>query len=327
MNVRPMLPMKPRILIALVLSAFVVLDLRSAERPASRGGGAKGPRPEADTSNVSPARRPDQVVAFKKTPQTELKAHFYLPPGWSAQDRRPAIVFWSGGGFRNGAVGQFLSKAEYFASRGMVAICAEYRDTARHGIDLETCVEDARSAMRWVKAHAADYGIDSAKVVASGGSAGGTLSLLVAREKGPNARDDDLTVSPRPAALVLFNPAVGEKVLEVLGRGGPGRVAVNAQIVALDTPERNEPPAILFYGTEDRPFLDTATEFTRKALVQGTRCELWTAEKMPHGFFNRQPWHSATTRKADEFLASLGYVKGPPTIKENSAAELRRVKP
>jgi hypothetical protein len=36
---------------------------------------------------------------------------------------------------------------------------------------------------------------------------------------------------------------------------------------------------------------------------------------MPHGFFNRSPWTETTAQQADEFLASLGYLKGPPTIK------------
>jgi acetyl esterase/lipase len=285
---------------------------------------AEGPRPEEDMSKVSPARSPDKVVVFKKTPQVELKAHIFFPPGWSASDQRPAIVFWSGGAFRNGAVGQFLSKAEYFASRGLVTICAEYRGRLTHGILIDSCAEDARSAMRWVKGRATELGIAPEKVIASGGSAGGTLSFLVAREKGPDAKDDDLRLSPRPAALVLFNPAVGEHVLEVIGWGGPGQAAVNSQIIALDTPQENEPPVIMFYGTQDR-FLVVARDFNRKAQDLGRRCEVWIADKMGHGFFNNQPWHDATLREADEFLVSLGYLKGAPTIKENPAATLTLV--
>jgi acetyl esterase/lipase len=266
-------------------------------------------------------RAPDRVVDFKQTPQGELKAHIFFPPGWSARDQRPAIVFWVGGGFRSGKVGQFMSRAEYFASRGLVTICAEYRGRQTHQILIDSCAEDARSAMRWVKGHAAELGVAAEKVIASGGSAGGCLSLLVAREQGPDARDDDLTLSPRPAALLLFNPAVGRRVMDVVGWGGPAQAAVNAQIEALDTPLKNEPPAIIFFGSEDS-FLTVSREYDRKLRAQGGRCELWIAEKMGHGFFNNQPWHDATTRKADEFLVSLGYLKGAPTIKENPAAKL-----
>src|SRR6185295_6303886 len=100
-----------------------------------------------------------------------------------------------------------------------------YRGRDTHKILIDSCAEDARSAMRWVKGHGAELGIAPEKVIASGGSAGGCLSLLVAREQGPDARDDDLTLSPRPCALVLFNPAVGEHVLEVVGWGGPAQAA------------------------------------------------------------------------------------------------------
>lgn len=312
-----------RLFLAAVLF-IMVSSIDHAADASQKKARAKGPRPEEDMSKVSPARSPDKVVVFKKTPQVELKAHIYFPPGWSAGDQRPAIVFWSGGAFRNGAVGQFLAKAEYFASRGLVTICAEYRGRLTHGILIDSCAEDARSAMRWVKGHASELGIAPEKVIASGGSAGGTLSFLVAREKGPDAKDDDLRLSPRPAAMVLFNPAVGEHVLEVIGRGGQEQAAVNSQIIALDTPQENEPPVIMFYGTQDR-FLVVAREFNRKARDLDRRCEVWIADKMGHGFFNNQPWHDATLRKADEFLVSLGHLKGAPTIKENPAATLTLV--
>jgi acetyl esterase/lipase len=77
----------------------------------------------------------------------------------------------------------------------------------------------------------------------------------------------------------------------------------------------------MFFGTEDR-FLKVAREFNRKAQAQGSRCEVWVADKMEHGFFNRQPWHDATTRLADQFLVSLGYLKDGPTIPENPSAIL-----
>jgi acetyl esterase len=316
---------KRALLSFVVLFGLMISIAEAADDAPSKKARAKGPRPEEDTSTVKTVRPFDKVVVFKQTPQGELKAHIFYPPGWSANDQRPAIVFWVGGGFRSGRVGQFTAKAEYFASRGLVTISAEYRGRDSHGILIDSCAEDARSAMRWVKGHAKELGVAPDKVIASGGSAGGCLSLLVAREEGPNARDDDIAISARPCALVLFNPAVGERVLEVIGRGGPPQAAVNAQIVALDTPQKHEPPAILFFGSED-PFLKVSRVYDRKLRAQGARSELWVAEKMGHGFFNNQPWHDATTRKADEFLVSLGYLKGAPAIKENPAAMLMLVK-
>lgn len=237
------------------------------------------------------------------------------------------MVFWFGGGFSHGGPEQFFSQAEYFASRGLVTVCAEYRVKNTHGTMVDKCAEDARSAMRWVKGHAAELGIAPGKVIASGGSAGGTLSLLVARPSGPDAKDDDTGISPRPCAMVLFNPAVGERVLRVIGEGGAEQAMINAQVSALNTPQTDEPPAIMFFGTEDREFLEVSRDFCRRARAQGLRCEVWTAEGMPHGFFNRPPWHEATMRKADEFLVSLGYLQGPPRTKADPTAVLTCFEP
>ncbi|HRP06480.1 MAG TPA: hypothetical protein PLV87_16320, partial [Opitutaceae bacterium] len=83
--------------------------LIGAEAPNGRVGRPKfaEPPPEADTSRVTTKRPFDRVMVFKETPQGKLSVHLYLPPGWSVTDRRAAIVFWVGGGFRSGGVGQF----------------------------------------------------------------------------------------------------------------------------------------------------------------------------------------------------------------------------
>ena len=50
-------------------------------------------------------------------------------------------------------------------------------------------------------------------------------------------------------------------------------------------------------------------------LPQYFRGEMFTAEEQAHGFFNRSPWQNRTLYRADEFLASLGYLTGKPTLK------------
>jgi hypothetical protein len=48
----------------------------------------------------------------------------------------------------------------------------------------------------------------------------------------------------------------------------------------------------------------------------GHKAELFTAEGVGHGFFNRSPWRERTLRRADEFLAELKYLKGELSSKE-----------
>jgi acetyl esterase/lipase len=274
---------------------------------------------------VAPTRPPDDAVVYKPTPQGNMRLHFYHPPGWSASDHRPAIMFWCGGAFRTGRAVQFLSQAEYFASRGLVAVHAEYRGTQTEKVPVETTVEDARSAIRWLKAHATSYGIDPQKIIAAGGSAGGSLAMMLAVPEGPDAATDDRSISPRPAALVLFNPAMGGAVLDEIGRGGPEQEAFNQRIMALSAPRADEPPAIFMYGERDAAYLALARQFVERAAGLHLAAEVWVGDGANHGFFNKQPWHDATLRQADLFLAKLGYVAGSPTIADNPAARLGEV--
>jgi acetyl esterase len=312
--------------VSLLLAGLFAMEMVAFTAPAPAKTVKKRPNGKADLSSVRPMREPDKTIVFKKTPQGDLKIHCYLPQDWRAADKRPGIVFWFGGGFVGGNPSQFYSKAEYLASRGLVCISAEYRVKNTHGTGIDKCAEDARSAIRWVKQHAGELGIDPARVIASGGSAGGTLALLVALGTEPNAADDDAGISPNPCALVLFNPAQGDAVMSRIGGEGEEHERVVRQIAPLNEPQKGLPPAIFFFGTADQ-LLIPSRAFCEKSLALGNRCELWTAEGQPHGFFNRQPWHDATLRKADEYLTALGYLKGEPNFKAPPGAVLKRELP
>src|SRR5579862_275986 len=110
------------------------------------------------------------TVIFKTTPQGDLKMNLYFPTDWKPSDRRPGIVFFFGGGFVSGNPSQFTSKSEYLASRGMVAASAEYRIKNTHHTSPEKCVEDSKSAVRWMRMNARRLGIDPGKIIAGGGS-------------------------------------------------------------------------------------------------------------------------------------------------------------
>ena len=288
------------------------------------------PPPASDAPRVAPGRTPDQQPVYKKTSQAELKLHIYLPKDWSAKDKRPAIVFFFGGAWTSGTPQQFYSKAEYFASRGMVAASADYRVKSTHGVTPDKCVEDARSAMRWLRKNAADWGVDPDRLVASGGSAGGHLAACLALCDGPDDPADDLSVSPRPQAAVLFNPVVdlsSERVMARLSGADVDKAKLVRQISPVEHLSKGAPPLILFYGTQDQ-FVTQGRAFVEKSLSVGNRAELWTAEGQPHGFFNRSPWHETTLYRADEFLASLGCLTGPPTVESpGDKAPLKRELP
>ena len=162
-----------------------------------------------------------------------------------------------------------------------------------------------------MRANAAKLGIDPNKLIASGGSAGGHLAAATALCEGFDAKDDDAKISCKPDALVLFNPALNMSKGNVKNAAGEDISKAFSPTLFL---KKGAPPTIIFFGTADK-LITHGAEFLAKSTSLGNRAELFTAADMPHGFFNRPPWNEVTTQKADEFLASLGYLKGQPTLK------------
>src|SRR4051812_43269570 len=120
---------------------------------------------------------------------------------------RRGVGFFSGGGGGGGNPGQFMPQSEYLATRNVVGLRVEYRVIPKRDSGPPTlCVNDAKSAMRYVRAHANELGIDPKRVAAAGGSAGGHLAAATALLSGLDDPANDQTVSARPDALILFNP-------------------------------------------------------------------------------------------------------------------------
>ncbi len=269
----------------------------------------QGQQPKA-TVKLTDAKVVTTDHVYKKTPEGELTLHGFFPADWKATDKRPVIVFFFGGGWKNGAFTQFVPQAEYFASRGIVAISADYRIESKHKTKPDAAVEDAKSAIRWVRANAAKLGIDPDKVIASGGSAGAHLAAATALVEKFDASDDP-KVSCKPNALVLFNPFLNGKGRTIPGADGSNIAEVISPTLFL---KKDAPPCAIFFGTSDA-MLEMGKEYVAKCKELGVKADLYTAAEQPHGFFNREPWLSVTTRKADEFLTGLGYLKGEPALK------------
>ncbi|MCY2991756.1 MAG: alpha/beta hydrolase [Planctomycetota bacterium] len=250
---------------------------------------------------------------YKKTKQADLEIVVHYPPDWKETDQRPAIVFFFGGGWTGGKIEQFEPQAKHLASRGMVAARADYRVKSRHGVTPTECVEDAKSAVRWLRQNAAKLGIDPDRIVAAGGSAGGHIAACTAFTPGLEATGEDTSLSSKPDALVLFNPVLRfTDISELMSRIGNDEALGKAISPTLHL-EKDSPPTLIFFGSADR-LAAMGDEFMKKSKELGHRAELFTAEGQPHGFFNRPPWQEKTTQRMDEFLVSIGYI--PPGEKK-----------
>jgi acetyl esterase len=268
---------------------------------------------------------PNQIVTYREVDGHELKMHVFLPEGFELDARRPAVVFFFGGGWNGGSPQQFYPFAAYLAKRGMVAMSAEYRTKKSHGVDPFTCVEDAKAAMRLVRERAADWGIDPQRIAAGGGSAGGHLAAATAFVPGFNEPGAKLSNSCLPNALILYNPVIDN------GPTGYGFERVAPRFAEF-SPMHNigpeaPPPTITFLGTEDALIpVETMQTFANKIRREGGRCDVHIYEEASHGFFNAKDWgnlrYFEALRATDRFLESLGWIEGPPLVKLPADARL-----
>jgi acetyl esterase/lipase len=252
-----------------------------------------------------------KAEVYKTAGDTKLRVYIFDPPDGPVRGRA-AIVFFFGGGWRSGSPQQFEMQCRHLASRGMVAIAADYRVESRHDARVVDCVRDAKSAIRWVRQNARRLGIDPDRIAAGGGSAGGHLAAAAGLIEGLDEPGEDARVSSRANALVLFNPVVAfpPEVVGIRGRAGieVERVSPIAYV------RRGAPPTIIFHGKADTTVPYATVElFTKKMSEAGNRCELVGFEGEQHGFFNYgrdgNRRYRETLGKADEFLVSLGYLK------------------
>lgn len=266
------------------------------------------------------ALEPDRTVAYKTVTgkggaPTELTLRIFLPKGHQPTDRRAAAVFFHGGGWYSGTPDHFYPQSRYLALRGMVAISVEYRTINAFGTTPKECVKDGKSAMRWVRAHAEELGIDPSKIVAGGGSAGGHIAAATALVDAFDEEGEDTPVSCRPAALLLFNPVFDN------GPGGFAHGLVQPywrEISPIEHIDGETPPTFVVLGTEDKYVpVETARRFERLMKENGRRCELHLYEGKEHGFYNlwvSRKFLADTMLRMDRFLASLGYVDGKPAL-------------
>ena len=264
-------------------------------------------------------------VTYKTVDSTKLNLWIFNPEKHKSTDTAPAILFFFGGGWNAGSPTQFVKHCEYLSARGMVAIVADYRVKSRHGVPAKDCVSDAKSAIRWVRENASELGIDSNRIAAGGGSAGGHLAAACASLPKFDDENENKSISSKPNALVLFNPALvlapidsvekksNEKLTDLEKRMGtkPVNLSPYHNVVG------KLPPTIIFHGTGDKtvPFMSIEF-FTKKMHDFDNKCILVAYQGEPHGFFNYGKKSNAvfvdTLHKMDEFLVSLGYLIAPP---------------
>jgi acetyl esterase len=154
---------------------------------------------ETRPASTPPAPEIGAVREVKASgPLGEIPLRVYRPAGVPAATRLPVYVYFHGGGWVIGDLETHdVVCRQITAESGVCVISVDYRLAPEHRFPAS--VDDAWAATRWIVAHAADLGVDGAKVAVGGDSAGGNLAAVVALL----ARDGG---SPPIALQVLIYP-------------------------------------------------------------------------------------------------------------------------
>jgi acetyl esterase/lipase len=173
--------------------------------------------------------------------QVALKLDLYQPTGDTAA-KRPAVVWVHGGGFTSGDKSSGRGKATFFAQLGYVAVSINYRLLSPDGCGgnpnptplcehaaLEA-QHDAQAAVRWLRANASTYRIDTDRIAMAGGSAGAVTSVLAA------THSEDPGTSGNPGYPSDIRAAV----------------SVSGGMPTNDLIDAGDAPTLFIHGTEDR---------------------------------------------------------------------------
>lgn len=251
-----------------------------------------------------------QTFVFRDLKPEPLRLHVVQPARDQPGQRRPAFVFFFGGGWVRGSPERSIGWARMAAKWGLVGVVPDYRVRDRFGGTPADCVADARAALRFVQAHAHELGIDPARMIVGGSSAGGHVALWTAISAPPPGSSPDESPLLKPAALVLMS-ALTDTTEGPYGRraseGGYDGAALSPQH-HLDA---RMPPTIMFHGDADKTVPHSqAVDLDRKLRAAGNVSELVTVPGGSHGFSTDLPeWKDKSRAMIRSFLVRQGLLE------------------
>lgn len=225
-------------------------------------------------------------------PDRKEKLDLYLPPDPKPGTRRGAIVVIHGGGWQVGDKADPREKqiATTLANAGYVVASINYQLATRDTPAWPTCLADCRAAVTYLREHADELSIDPNRIGAIGGSAGGTMSLLIGVDA-PDAKFKRIN-----AVVALYPPT------DLLNRQAESQIMFGAS--RAERPDlfrdaspvfhvtKSFPPTLLFHGTADATVSHEQSEtLAAKFKELGVPHELILMKDAPHTFRIRNESH------------------------------------
>lgn len=247
------------------------------------------PKDREETNRINESLLSEGEEIVYGDPQIEeQKLWLFRPLDAASDELRPCVFFVHGGGW-GGTPALLAAQAVYLRRLGYATVSIHFRKP-RQAADGKPTVtphdtlRDARMAYRWIVEHGREHNIDPTKIVVSGGSAGGHLSLSLLTI----GLADDPVVKTMPRGLVLFNPVIdlvdgwagGRKRCESFGIDPQAFSPAHHVVGGL-------PPTLILSGSDDTlipPNLIHA--FVRRMKEAGNRSRFVEYPGAGHGFFN-----------------------------------------
>lgn len=182
-----------RIAIAILFVIVVLLAVASiAVLPTMRRLAATNHgKPFVDISSgrsIPPGVRIIRDIEFARHGKQPLKLDI-LRPKTDGTRPSPAVVWIHGGSFHKGSRNVFYSPLFKLIPRGFILVSIDYRLSQDAVFPAQ--VQDCKCAIRWIRAHSKEYGIDPRRIGACGGSAGGDLATFLGTSAGEKSLEGD----------------------------------------------------------------------------------------------------------------------------------------
>jgi acetyl esterase/lipase len=274
-------------------------------------------------TEAPPSVRAITGITYAQRGGHALQLDLYLPaqalPAQAKAGSVPGIVFVHGGGWRTGVRANFAPMAIRMAERGYAAATISYRLSPE--ALYPAAVQDARAAVRWMRSHAAEYGIDPGRIAIGGGSAGGQIAALAGVTPGLarfDPEDGADAVSSAVQAIVNIdglsdftseaarkNEDDPAKQPSSAGAWFGGRFAEKAALWREASPlfyVNARTPPILFIGSAQPRFSVGREEMVARMREHGVASRVVLLPDTPHSFWLFDPWLAPTVDATVQFL-------------------------
>lgn len=253
----------------------------------------------------------ERDVVYSEPGGEKLRMDIYRPEG---EGPHPAVLLVHGGGWLGGSKAGHQGTGEWLARNGYVACSIDYRLAPQY--PYPAALDDCQRAVRWVRAHAREYGINPKRVGALGDSAGGHLVALIGvRDTRDNSDRELARFSSRPDAVVPYYGAfelvrmwkieMAHKPLTAWLGGPPeGYEKVYRAASPTEGITRKAPPFLILHGNKDTVNPEEQSHLLHEALRRhGVESTLVIIEGGGHGWAPDSPQGKQTEAVVLPFLA------------------------